>query len=365
MSHEVRTPMNAIIGFIDVLCKSETSNDRLEKLNIIKESGASLMNVIDDILDFSKIESGKFNIDNHLFKTEEPFELTTKLFTEKAKQKGISINLNIDEDVPKDAFGDITRVKQIYSNLLSNAIKFSHQNSKIEVHLSYIQPSYSLLCSVQDSGIGIAKDNIDRIFQVFEQEDTSTTRNFGGSGLGLSISKSLAKMMNGDLYLESELNKGSTFFFRVELFKDVDRELVLSQGVELESASSNSPLHAKVLLVEDNKSNQLLMNILLDELGLESDIANDGLEAVEAYNSRKYDLILMDENMPNLNGIQATAVIRKHEHEKGDTQTPIIAVTANALKGDRERFLDAGMNDYIAKPIDQVELEKVIRKHLS
>lgn len=364
MSHEVRTPMNAIIGFIKLLCKSETSIDKIEKLNIIKKSSESLMDVINDILDFSKIESGKINIEHLLFKTEDPFQLITKLFNEKAQQKDLTIKLEIDKSMPKNAYGDITRVKQIYSNLLSNAVKFSHNNSKIEVDLSYIKSSDSLQCSVKDSGIGIAKENINRVFQVFEQEDTSTTRNFGGSGLGLSISKSLANMMNGDLYLESELDKGSTFSFKIELFKDVDKHLALAQEIKNKPASSNTPLNAKVLLVEDNKSNQLLMNIFLDELGLQSELAKDGLEAIEAYKSMKYDLILMDENMPNLNGIEATTQIRKLEHEKGSDPTPIIAVTANALTGDRERFLDAGMNDYIAKPIDQAELERVIRKHL-
>ncbi len=365
MSHEVRTPMNAILGFVDVLCKHETSEEKLEKLNIIKESGTSLMNIIDDILDFSKLESGKLNIENILFKTSEPFEFITKLFNERARQKGISITLDIAKDLPADAYGDITRIKQIYSNLLSNALKFSHNNSKIEVSLRYLDTSSSLLCSVKDYGIGIAKENLDRIFQVFEQEDTSTTRNFGGSGLGLSISKSLAKMMHGKLYVESEIEKGSTFFFQVELFKDVDKNLELVEEDSTNTEQSTSELHARVLLVEDNKSNQLLMKIFLEELGLTTDIANDGLEAVSTYEKTKYDIILMDENMPNLNGIMATERIRQIEKETKADPIPIIAVTANALKGDREKFLASGMNDYIAKPIELTELEKVLRRHLS
>ncbi len=365
MSHEVRTPMNAILGFVDVLCKHETSEEKLEKLNIIKESGTSLMNIIDDILDFSKLESGKLNIENILFKTSEPFEFITKLFNERARQKGISITLDIAKDLPADAYGDITRIKQIYSNLLSNALKFSHNNSKIEVSLRYLDTSSSLLCSVKDYGIGIAKENLARIFQVFEQEDTSTTRNFGGSGLGLSISKSLAKMMHGKLYVESEIEKGSTFFFQVELFKDVDKNLELVEEDSTNTEQSTSELHARVLLVEDNKSNQLLMKIFLEELGLTTDIANDGLEAVSTYEKTKYDIILMDENMPNLNGIMATERIRQIEKETKADPIPIIAVTANALKGDREKFLASGMNDYIAKPIELTELEKVLRRHLS
>jgi len=362
MSHEVRTPMNAILGFVDILCKKESSVERLSQLNIIKKSGVSLMNIINDILDFSKIESGKFSIDNTLFKTLEPFEVTLDLFFSKAKEKNIDISLNIDKTLPKYAYGDITKIQQVLSNLVSNAIKFSKNDSSVEVDIKFIQNKNLLYCSVEDSGIGIAKKNIDRVFKVFEQEDSSTTRKFGGSGLGLSISKSITKMMHGDLYVESELNKGSKFYFEIEIFKDINKHIKNSEINQKIKYDLNSTIKGDILVVEDNKSNQLLIGILLEDLGLKVFFASDGLEAVQLFEKNSYDLILMDENMPNMNGIEATSIIRKITNKK---QLPIIAVTANALKGDKERFLEAGMDDYMSKPIEQETLELILRKYLS
>jgi len=362
MSHEVRTPMNAIIGFVDILCKNEMSTEKLSQLNIIRESSESLMNVINDILDFSKIESGKLSIESTLFKSKEPFELTVKLFFTKAKEKNISILLNIDKNLPEEAYGDVTRIKQIFANLLSNAIKFSKANSNIEIDVSYMKESSSLYCSVKDYGTGIAADNLDKIFNVFEQEDNSITRKFGGSGLGLSISKSLTNLMNGDIKVESELNVGSKFYFHVAVFKDIEKHIELNHiNKEIKTKSENVPISANVLVVEDNKSNQLLMEILLKELGIEVTLVNDGLEAIEYFDKYNYDLILMDENMPNMNGMKATSKIRKMTHKK---QVPIISVTANALKGDKERLLASGMDDYLSKPIDQKKLELLLRKYL-
>jgi len=364
MSHEIRTPMNAIIGFVDILCKNEESIEKLSHLNIIKKSGGSLINIINDILDFSKIESKKTELDNHIFITKEPFNLVMQLFKAKAEENNINLNLHIDSELPKKAYGDTTRIKQILSNLLSNAIKFSNEDSKINVNISYKKDENKLCCSVKDYGIGIAQKNFDKVFKIFEQEDNTTTRKYGGSGLGLPISKALAKMMNGDIIIESELNKGSTFYFSIEIFKDIQKYITADDEEQNNKNiyDLDTPLDANVLLVEDNKSNQLLMGILLDDLGLRFKIANDGVEAVDLFQVNDYDLILMDENMPNMNGIEATNRIRSMKDKK---QVPIIAVTANALKGDKERFLDAGMDDYISKPIDSDKLELVIRKYLS
>jgi len=365
MSHEVRTPMNAILGFVDILHKDETDQEKLKKLHIVKESGTSLMGIIDDILDFSKIESGKIHIENILFDTTEPFEVITNLFFEKAKQKNVTIKLNVDKSLPAKAYGDVTRIKQIYSNLLSNAIKFSLDDGIIEVDITPILGTQSLLCRVKDYGVGIAKENHQKVFEMFEQEDDSTTRKFGGSGLGLTISKSLAKMMHGRLYLESELGKGSTFLFEAELFRNLDKHIQAYKEQKEKTHTDSAALNAKVLVVEDNKSNQLLMTIILEDLGLDIDIVNDGIEAVQAFQTEAYDLILMDENMPNLNGIEATIQIRELEAQVQSAPIPIIAVTANALKGDREKFLNAGMNEYISKPINPKDIELIIRKVLA
>ena len=364
MSHEIRTPMNAILGFVDLLYKEEESDDKRKKLDIIKESGTSLMHIIDDILDFSKIESGKISLDNVLFNSVEPFELIVELFRKRADERDITLSMVIDDQLPSKAYGDITKVKQIFSNLISNALKFSKESSTIDIKVALLNEN-SLVCHVKDSGVGVSEDNIEKIFRVFEQEDDSTTRHYGGTGLGLPISRSLAQMMGGELYVDSTLGEGSTFTFHVELFSDVQEHI--SDDMEDSSLVSEKPLidNAAVLVVEDNKSNQLLMTLLLDEIGVSCDIANDGLEAIDAYKQRDYSLILMDENMPNLNGIEATKQIRTLEQKNNKKPLPIVAITANALKGDRERFIAAGMDDYLTKPIDNVKLNEVLQRYLT
>ncbi len=363
MSHEIRTPMNAIIGFIDLLHKNEDSSEKLKKLDIIKNSGNSLLSIINDILDFSKIESGKLYIEKIHFKTIEPYDLITELYLERAGEKNITIRCEYSDNLPENGFGDTTRIKQIYSNFLSNAIKFSHENSEIFVKLDYDKSNSTLICSVKDSGIGIENKNINKVFSAFEQADSSTTRKFGGTGLGLSISKALVELMDGSLDVHSIINKGSTFSFVVPLFIGA-LEDGASTDVEDINIEKGERIEAHILLVEDNQSNQLLMKILLNELGCEVSIANDGVESIEMFKNNHYELILMDENMPNMNGIEATQKIREIEVLNELKTTPIVAVTANALKGDRERFLDVGMNDYLSKPIDAQKLEKALRHFL-
>jgi len=361
MSHEIRTPLNAILGFIDILFKEEISENKREKLKIVKESSDTLLTIINDILDFSKIESGKLSLDNVVFDTREPFSQICGLFFDKATQNNIKINLVLDVNLPTKAYGDITRIKQVFSNLLSNAIKFSHNNSRVDVNISYDKKMAQLLCHVKDYGIGIASDNLSKIFNSFEQADNSTTRKFGGTGLGLSISKKLVEIMGGELKVKSKLKYGSEFYFSLDLFSDIPKNYTKQEKTN--SHNDTTKLSGKILLVEDNKTNQMLIKLLLDNYNLEADIANDGIEAIEAYKNNKYSLILMDENMPNMNGLEATRYIRELELEK-DYKTPIVAVTANALSGERERFMDLGMDDYISKPIDQDEFENILIKYL-
>jgi len=363
MSHEIRTPMNAILGFIDILFEEETSKDKRTKLKIIKDAGNSLLTIINDILDLSKIESGKLLVEKIMFKSREPFTLATELFYEEAQEKNIKLQVNIDEKLPLDAYGDITKIKQVYSNFLSNAIKFSHQESTIEIDINFDKQESKLVCSVKDHGIGIAPENIDKVFSAFEQEDSTTTRKFGGTGLGLSISKKLITAMDGSVDVQSKLGEGSTFSFTIDIFSDAVCNIEMddnSQGM----ADGNMLLSGKILLVEDNKSNQMLMAILLGELGLDVAYANDGLEAIKTFERESFSLILMDENMPNMNGIEATKNIREIESKNKLIKTPIIAVTASAFKEDKERFLSAGMDDYISKPIDRSELKRVLWKFL-
>jgi len=356
MSHEIRTPMNAILGFIQILIKKESDPKKLKQFNIINNSGKSLLRIINDILDFSKIESHKMLIESVPYDIKQLFQHSQELFLSKAKEKNITIELYIDETLPLENIGDRVRIEQIISNFLSNALKFSQKNSTIFINILHIKETNSLRCEVKDSGIGINKTKLDDIFNAFTQEDTSTTRKYGGTGLGLSISKALVELMKGEIGVESELDVGSTFYFILPLY-EVQIEKVKENVIQ----STPSTLSGDVLIVEDNKTNQLLLTIFLEEYEINHTIANDGIEALDILKSKTFDLILMDENMPNMNGIEATKIIRTLP----DIQTiPIVAVTANAVDGDRKRFIDAGMDDYISKPIDDTELERVLNKFL-
>ena len=357
MSHEIRTPLNAIIGFVDVLYKGEENKEKKKQLKIINESSYSLLTIINDILDFSKIESKKLLIEQNPLLIRDIFSSTVNLFFEKAQERGITLHLDIDENLPLAMLSDTVRIKQVFSNLISNAIKFSQEDSNVDISLKYLQDQERLYCAVKDYGIGIASDKMDDIFNSFVQEDTSTTRKYGGTGLGLSISKALVELMDGTLEIESALGKGSTFYFTLPLiYAEVD-------VVEEEEEEIKEQLSGTILIVEDNKSNQLLLELLLDELSLDVIIANDGLEAVALMkeSANKVNLILMDENMPNMNGMEATKIIKTLKDRKN---TPIIAVTANALKGDKEKFISAGMDDYLSKPIDAKKLEMMVKKYL-
>lgn len=356
MSHEIRTPLNGIMGFVDILYKNESDEKKRSKLQIVKESSNSLLTIINDILDFSKIESKKLLIERVPIDIRAIFGHVVELFFDKAKEKGINITLNINDDLPEITLGDETRVKQVFSNILSNAIKFANDSSTIVVNVNYLAHESKLYCEVVDSGIGIEASKLDSIFNSFEQADSSISRSYGGTGLGLSISKTLVELMGGTIGVESELGVGSKFYFTLDMHKVEDDLEEDSKYIE-----QDKELIGEVLMVEDNKTNQMLLKLLLEELELEADIANDGLEAVEAVKEKKYDVILMDENMPNMSGLEATKIIRELEF---GVEVPIVAVTANALKGDKYTFTENGMNDYLSKPIDSNELKTVLQKYL-
>ncbi len=354
MSHEIRTPLNAILGFIDLLKEENIGKKSITYINIIDNSSKGLLKIIEDILDFSKIESGKLEIDKIDFNTKEEFEIITHLFLAKCSENNITLTLNLDENLPKSINTDPLRIKQVISNLLSNAIKFTSEHKKIVVTINYTN-SY-LNVSVKDEGKGIAKDKLLHIFESFSQEDSSTTREYGGTGLGLTISSELVKLLGGELKVKSELDVGSEFYFSipVTIAKDVESTKEFNEDITFKGE--------KILLVEDNKANQMFMGIILNELELEVEIANDGVESVEMFKQNSYDLILMDENMPNMDGIEATQQILNIESQNKLSHTPIIALTANALKGDREKFLNAGMDEYLTKPIDKRQIAKALRE---
>ena len=351
MSHEIRTPLNAIMGFIELLKDNEKSKTKLNYLSIINNSSNNLLKVINDILDFSKIESGNLLIDDTNFNPIDEFNLTKKLFEAKAKEKNIKLHVNYSE-LPKSLYADILRIKQVINNLLSNAVKFTHENKNIYLNIKYIDNKF-LQVNVKDEGIGISIQYQEKIFDAFSQEDSSTTRKYGGTGLGLTISSNLISAMGGELKLNSTLGVGSDFYFSIPVS--------IGESIkETITKTTTQHLEGHVLLVEDNKANQMFMKIILKKLGLTFDIANDGLEAVEIYKNNHYDIVLMDENMPNMCGIDATRIINEYENKNNLIHTPIIALTANALKGDRERFLKAGMDEYITKPIDKDKLNKIL-----
>ena len=358
MSHEIRTPLNAVLGFIDILKEETNGRKSSTYVDIIDSSSKSLLKIIEDILDFSKIESGKLDIDKVDFNAKSEFEVITHLFDAKCSQKNISLSLNLDKNLPQVINTDPLRIKQIISNLLSNAVKFTSNGKKINVNIDY--EDNLLNVSVKDQGIGIAKDKQEHIFEAFGQEDSSTTREYGGTGLGLSISSELVKLLGGELKLNSEIGVGSEFYFSIPIIIGEELKIKLDSNIKVDFKNQ------KILLVEDNKANQLFMKVILKKMNLSFDIADDGVEAVDIYkkSNDKYVVILMDENMPNLDGIGAMKQILEYENQNNLNHTPVVALTANALKGDRERFLEAGMDEYMTKPVDREKLVVILSKFI-
>jgi PAS domain S-box-containing protein len=362
MSHEIRTPMNAILGFVDLLAKGEKDPKRLKKFDIVKSSGQTLLNIINDILDFSKIESGQMDIEAHPYFLQEFYDEAETLFAELMHQKQITYHSTIAENVPSCIVTDQVRLKQVVFNLLSNAIKFTPERGKISLDLTYTDKKLTL--SVTDTGIGIAPENLDKIFNAFVQEDGSITRKYGGTGLGLSIASRLIKKMGGELKVESTLGEGSRFFFEIPVVACETENTLKEKPHNLQNEdAAQTGLTGHALMVEDNRTNQMLLGFILDDTGITYDIANNGVEAINMFNQNRYDIILMDENMPEMNGIEATKHIRNLEKETGK-HIPIIAVTANALDGDRQRFIDAGADGYISKPYAAEDIVELVQKFL-
>jgi len=359
MSHEIRTPMNGILGFLEQLAKTETQAQRIEKFDIIKNSGEQLLHIINDILDFSKIESGKMDIEYFPCNIRKAIDNSFSIFTELASKKNINLEYSIDENIPECILADRTRIQQIGFNLMSNAIKFTPDGGVVTLTAKYTPNS--IYFAVEDTGIGISQEGMKNIFEAFVQEDQSTTRKYGGTGLGLAVSSKLLKLMGSELKVQSELGKGSKFYF--DLSVELCSENVTTHEEALEVQTRNH-FNAHALIVEDNKTNQMLLSMILEEAGISFKVASDGVEAIEMFKNKKFDIIFMDENMPNMNGIEATKHIVSLEEKNALAYTPIVAVTANALKEDRQRFLDAGMDDYVTKPYSEDDIVRVLKKYL-
>lgn len=361
MSHEIRTPMNGIIGTASLLKSTNLDETQLDYVSIIDFSANNLLAIINDILDISKIEAGQITLESIDFNLHNVINETIKLLTPKAIEKGIELTANIDGSVPLFAKGDPVRLKQVMINLTNNAIKFT-KTGYVKIEAETIEQENKVrkyLFKIVDTGIGIPENAREKIFIDYLQADETTTRKFGGTGLGLPISKRLIEMMHGQIGLESEVGKGTTFWFTISLDigKEPPYELIDEKAVfNIDDANKLS-----ILIAEDNLVNQKVAIATLKKLGHRLEIAENGKIACDMHNLNRYDVILMDVQMPVMDGITATQMIREQENKKGVTKkVKIIAMTANAMKEDRQKCLDAGMDDYISKPFKAVELSRML-----
>lgn len=347
MSHEIRTPMNAIIGFTKVVLKTELNAKQKEYLTAIKMSGDALIVLINDILDLAKVDAGKMIFEKTPFKLNLSIIAMLHLFETKIQEKNLQLITNYDPKIPEVLLGDPIRLHQIILNLVSNAVKFTHKGT-ITVSVALIKETKdkaTLKFSIADTGIGIKEKKINEIFENFTQATSSTSRLFGGTGLGLAIAKQLVEAQNGQMEVKSKVNKGSTFSFTLDFAKTHVDAVLEPEIVELNTDIKDT----KILVVEDMELNQLLMKTILDDFGFECDITANGKLAIEKLETKNYDIILMDLQMPEMNGFEATIYIRNVMK----LQVPIIALTADVTTVDVEKCRAVGMNDYIAKPVDE------------
>lgn len=357
MSHEIRTPMNGMIGMIDLTLMTEMRSAQRENLDIAKSCANSLLVIINDILDFSKMEAGKLRLENIALDLKELILQVVKSNLVKVREKKLEFSYTIDADLPDFIMGDPTRIRQVLNNLLSNALKFT-KNGSIKLTLKKVDCNgkMSILFTVDDTGIGIASDDMKKLFKLFSQVDSSITRQFGGTGLGLMISKQLVEMMDGHIWAESTLGRGSRFCFTLPCRKAARWQIYTQKVAE--------PIvprqHQQLLLAEDDKISRNFLQRMLRKFNYEIDAVTNGFEALAAAKSKRYDCILMDIQMPVMSGIDAALAIHEYEKAAG-YHTPIITITAYALKDDSEWFLTNGLDDYVSKPIQINQLDKKIQ----
>ena len=360
MSHEIRTPLNGVLGMAQAMAMGDLADHQRQRLDIIRQSGESLLAILNDVLDLSKIEAGKLELEQAEFDISELAAGATGAFAATAQAKGLAFELKVERGARGVYRGDSVRVRQILYNLVSNALKFTEAGS-VKVVVSRKGGRLSII--VSDTGIGVADDKLSNLFQKFEQADASTTRRYGGTGLGLAICRDLAELMGGSIRAESTLGKGATF--------TVDLPLTRISATPAKAAPQAKPqdgpienLSIRVLAAEDNGMNQLVLKTLLEQIGVEPVLVGNGREAVEAWAREPWDLILMDVQMPEMDGPTATGVIRARERAEGRPRTPIVALTANAMSHQVAEYLQSGMDDFVAKPIEAGRLYAVIQAAL-